>query len=290
MRRPTVPLVASLALLAGTARADIPTIDAAQLTRHAQTASDTVKLVPVTLGRKDANSGVKCAVTTGQKAAVVDPTAAPQPGAATAAVKAYAPEAPANPDPDARGGALGAQTLAQSTGGVAAGLDASRTTLKSASSTFQSLGRTVGTAPTVMAALDANSGARLQSTLAWNGAIGSANLWLTALNALNLARTSDASRAALAMRATANTVDVVAAPQCPAGTFGAGTAADPCRPVTGVCSGTGAACAPRRLLGGDGAVLLVLLPGAAAAPASRPPAITLADLAAALAALPAQAP
>ena len=49
---------------------DIPVNDAAQLTQHSLTASTTTKLVPVTTQRQDANSGVKCAVTTGKKATI----------------------------------------------------------------------------------------------------------------------------------------------------------------------------------------------------------------------------
>lgn len=83
-----------------------------------------------------------------------------------------------------------------------AGLDASRQSLSAAQSAFQASGRQVGTAPTVMAAIDVNSAARQQNNLAWNAAIGSTNLWVTALNAQNLARISDRSRVARAMRMT----------------------------------------------------------------------------------------
>ena len=57
-------------------------------------------------------------------------------------------------------------------------------------------------APTVMAAFDMNSAARLQNILAWNGAIAAANLWLTAINALNLAGASDTSSVAAGMRSS----------------------------------------------------------------------------------------
>ena len=50
-----------------------------------------------------------------------------------------------------------------------------------------------------MASIDANSSARVQNGFAWNGVIGSANLWVTALNALNLSTTGNVSRAARAL-------------------------------------------------------------------------------------------
>lgn len=189
-------LVASSTL----SRASMPTIDAAQLTRHAQTASTTVRLVPVTSQRKDAHGGVKCAVTTGKAAPVTDPTVRPQAAVGTRAVAAYAPDQPATPNPSAQGAALAHQTLAGSTGDVAAGLDAAQSSLTAAQLMFRLAAGQVGSAPTVMGALDLNSGARMQNGLAWNAVIGSANLWVTALNALNLGVVGDASRVAAAMR------------------------------------------------------------------------------------------
>ena len=63
-------LVAGL-IVAGAvpALADIPVNDVAQLTQKSLTAGTTVKLVPVTTQRQDANNGVHCAVTTGKKPA-----------------------------------------------------------------------------------------------------------------------------------------------------------------------------------------------------------------------------
>jgi hypothetical protein len=220
--------------LAGSALADIPTIDAVQLTQHSTTAGATVKLVPITSQRQDTHNGVKCAVTTGKKANVTDPTVQPQAGAGSQAIQSYAPNMPATPG--AQGATLSSQTLFNSTGNVVAGLDASRSTLGAAQSAFTSAGQQVGTAPTVMGAFDMNSGARLQNNLAWNGAIGSANLWVTALNALNLAMTSDMSRAAIGMNSGVSP-STSTARVCPVGMTGSGTAADPCRAPTS-CSTT----------------------------------------------------
>ena len=251
-------------VLAGSALADIPTIDAVQLTQHSTTAGATVKLVPITSQRQTAHSGVKCAVTTGKKANVTDPTVQPQAGAGNQAIQSYAPNLPATPTPGAQGATLNSQTLFNSTGNVVAGLDASRSTLGATQSAFTIAGQQVGTAPTVMGALDMNSGARLQNNLAWNGAIGSANLWVTAINALNLAMTSDMSRAAIGMNAGASSTSVTSSsPACPAGMTGSGTAANPCHAATS-CSTTppglpaDPACVTARYVDSAGNVLFYL--------------------------------
>lgn len=288
-------LLAAGLVSAGSAHADIPTADAALLTERAQTSSTTVKLVPITTQRKDANQGVNCAVTTGKKANVSDPTVKPQAGAGARTIQTYAPDMPATPAPDARGGTLSGQTLFKSTGDVVGGLDASRSTLGAAGAAFRSSGQQVGTGPTVMGALDMNSAARLSNNLAWNGAIGSANLWVTALNALNLARSSDASRASLGMQAApAPSGTRLSVPACPVGSLGSGTAADPCRSATGTCSSataTAGSCTMSRFVDQDGNVLLVLLPAGSApdANAGTPP-LSLAHVIAALAARSANAP
>ncbi|GLI95986.1 hypothetical protein [Methylocystis echinoides] len=290
----TILIIVAAAALATPAHAAIPVDDAAQLSQHSLTASTTVKLVPVTTQRKDANSGVKCAVTTGKKANVTDPTVKPQAGAGSQAIRSYAPDMPAAPDPGAQGGALNSQTLFQSSGNVVAGLDASRSTLGAAQSGFQVAGQQVGSGSTVMAAMDMNSAARLQNNLAWNGVVDSTNLWVTALNALNLARTSDMSRAAGGMRAATVTGGRPASgPVCPAGMIGTGSPTDPCRTPTG-CSTTlpgtnpDPGCVSARYVDTDGNVIFYLAQAQGTPTndsASAGPGLTVADVAAALAAI-----
>lgn len=72
--------------------ANIPVNDAAQLTQKSDTASTTIKLVPVTTQRKEANSGVKCAVTTGKKASITNPAVQPQAGAGAQSIQSYGPD------------------------------------------------------------------------------------------------------------------------------------------------------------------------------------------------------
>ena len=296
MKQIAMAVVAWSWLCAGSALAAIPTKDAAQLTQRSETAATTIKLAPITSQRQDANSGVKCAVTTGKKASVTDPTVKPQPGAGSQTIRTYAPDMPATPATDAKGGALNSQTLFKSTGDVAAGLDASRSTLGAAQSGFRTAGTEVGKAPTVMAAIDMNSAARLQNNLAWNGAIGSANYWVTALNALNLALNSDMSRVAIGMRATSTGNQ--RSPACAVGMVGSGTFANPCRAASCSTTPPGAPADPRcvaaRYVDSDGNVLFYLsaAQGAAQSTAAASPnqtSLSNADVAAALARIQANA-
>lgn len=225
------------------ALANVPVNDAAQLTQRSETAGMTVQLVPITTERQDTNKGVRCAVTTGKKANITNPTVQPSAGAGAQAIQAYAPSLPATPDATAQGAALNLQTLFQSAGNVVGGVDSSRSTTVAARSAFGTASQEVGTADTVMGALDMNSAARLQNNLGWNGVIGSTNLWLTALNALNIAAASDTSRAAGGMHAAVTTQQAASGQVCPLGTIGAGTAANPCRVAT-TCQTTPPGSAP----------------------------------------------
>jgi hypothetical protein len=291
MKRLALMVIAWSWIGTGLALAAIPTNDAAQLTQHSETAGATIKLVPITTQRQGANQGVKCAVTTGKKASISDPTVRPQSGAGSQTIQSYAPDMPTTPAADARGATLSGQTLFKSTGDVVAGLDASRSTLGASQSAFRTAGTEVGTATTVMATIDMNSAARVQNNLAWNGVTGSANLWVTALNALNLAGNSNMSRAAIGMRSTATSSGNPTAPACPIGMVGSATIGDPCRPAAS-CSTTppgspaDPACVNGRYVDSDGNVRFYLSQFQDAAqsadiPASQRP-VSGADVAAAL--------
>lgn len=239
--RPTYLIVMMFGLFAALpALANVPVNDAALLTKQSQTAGIKVKLVPIKTQRKNASNGVKCAVTSGKKANVSNPNVQPQSGDGARKVQSYSPGSSVTPDIRAKGATLSNQTLFQSAGKVVGGLDASRSTLQAARNVFRTAGQQAGTGETVMAALDMNSAARIQNNLAWNEAINSANLWVTALNAFNLARNGDGSRAAGGMRASGAIRPTPAGPVCPTGTTGSGTALDPCR-TTASChlGGTG---------------------------------------------------
>ena len=289
MRRRLLALLVTLGAWAGPALAAIPTDDAAQLTQRSQTSAATVKLVPITTQRKDANKGVNCSVTTGKKASITDPTVKPQPGAGARSIQPYAPAMPAAPAPEARGPTRSSQEHFRTTGDVVAGVEASRSTIGVAETSLRTAGQQAGTAPTVMGALDANSAVRVQVGQAWNGATGSANLWVTALNALNLARTSDRSRAAVGMQSVGLPPSTLAA-SCPVGAIGTGTAGDPCR-SHGICAAALAgvaadhACVIGRFIDESGAAGFFLMRVPAGSPALFDPEapLSLTDLIVALA-------
>jgi len=296
MSRALLAAFVALALVgASPAFADIPANDAAQLDQHSQTAGVTVKLVPITTDRKTANSGVKCAVTTGKKASIMDPTVQPQAGAGAQTIQSYSPAMPATPAAGSTGGALNSQTLFSSTATVVGGLDASQSTLTAARSAYQSAAQHVGSAPTVMGAVDMNTAARLQNGFAWNGTIASANLWVTAINAQNLALVSDMSQAAASMRSAAPSLQAPIGPLCPVGMTGSGTAAGPCRAPSS-CSTTppgappDSGCVTARYVDSEGNVLFYLFATQNANQAPPPTstvsegaALSAADIAAALA-------
>ena len=297
MRRVHAVLIAALILAsAAPAFADIPTGDAAQLNQHSETAATTVKLTPITTNRQNADNGVHCAVTTPKKADIVNPTVQPQAGAGAAAIQSYSPSIPATPAAGATGGTLNSQTLFSSASAVVGGVNASQSTLAAASSNYQSTVPQVGAAPTVQGAFDMNSAARIQNGLTWNNVIGSANLWVTAINALNLAMTSDMSQVAIGMQAASAPASTIVAPVCPKGTIGSGTASDPCR-TPSTCSTTppgsapDPACVTARYVDSDGDVLyfLAAVQSASQAGGSTPAAaapgapISTGDVAAALA-------
>lgn len=254
---------------AGTALATIPTIDAAQLTQHARTSSAIVHLVPIVSQRRATSFGVHCAVTTGKKASVSDPAVEPQKGAGSRLIQSYAPDMLAAAFNGAPGAASSIKTLFDAAGEVAAGLDAGSASTAATLAAFQTASRQVGTATTVMAALDMNAAARLQNGFAWNSTIGAANLWLQALNARNLVATSDASRAAIAMRTTVTASPSATDNSCPVGLLGSGTATGSCR--TGPCtvsSSADPACTSSSLTSGSNNLVLAMTPPGASA-ASR---------------------
>ncbi len=159
-----------------------------------------IKLVPVTTQRKDANNGVKCAVTTGKKAQISNPTVQPQARRGRAndpflrsrssarrrtqtAQRRRAQQPDSVPVERRRGRRPRCQSLddrALPNRGFK-----------------QRSGRRSARRQTVMGAIDAEQRRAACRTISpGTTSIGSANCWVTAINALNLAQTSDMSRAA----------------------------------------------------------------------------------------------
>lgn len=176
--------------------AAVPTIDDAQLSQHSATSNTVIKLVPIQQGSKAGTQGIHCSVTTGKKASVTNPAVTPSPASGVQKIQPYAPDMPATATVGATGAQLGNETFFQSAGSVTAGIDAGQSTITANKSVYQALGPQVGTAPTIMGAWDQNTAVRVQNGLSWNDAIGAVNLWVTALNAMNLDRINAESRAA----------------------------------------------------------------------------------------------
>jgi len=239
----------------GSAHAAVPVNDAAQLERKAETSGKTLELKSVLTEQKQKRAGVKCAVTTGKKGSVQNPATEPNAATGTNAVRSYGPELPATPDKGATGGTLNEQTLGATASKTVAGVDASQGAVAATGEAYRARTGETGRAQTVMQAFDENSSIRIQNGMTWNQAMNAANLWVLALNALNLAAQSDMSQGAGAV----NPLTPPAVPQvCPAGFNGTGTSADPCRPPGCASVTQSNTCVLRRFIDANGNVLTYL--------------------------------
>ena len=211
--------------------ADIPVDDAQQLTQKLQTSATTTTLVPVQQKHRDGQKGINCATHTGQQGATQNNTATPNAGAGTAAVQKYDPQMPANPSTGATGPTLATQTYGAAAGNIVAGNMATQSTIVSNGPTYQSASTLVGQSPTIMAGYDPNSSIGTQNSLGWNQVLATANLLVSAYNAINVMRVSQTSQAARGMNFTSWASGLGAVPNsaiCGAGFRGSGTAGDPC--------------------------------------------------------------
>lgn len=225
-------LICAFALTFATpAFADIPVDDAQQLTQKLQTSATTTTLVPVQQKHRDGQKGIDCATHTGQQGATQNNTATPSTSAGTAAVQKYDPQMPATPAAGATGSTQATQTYGAAAGNVVAGNMATQSTIVSNGPTYQSASALVGQSPTIMAGYDQNSSIGTQNGLSWNQVLATANLLVSAYNAINVMRVSQASQAARGMNFTSWASGLGAVPNnavCGAGFRGSGTANDPC--------------------------------------------------------------
>ena len=222
---------AFLAASATAALADIPVEDAQQLTQKIQTSALTTTLVPVQQKHRDGQKGIDCATHTGQRGAVQNNTATPNAGAGVAAVQKYDPQMPATPAPNATAPTLATQNFGSSASNVVAGNIATQATIVSNGPTYQSASVLVGQSPTIMAGYDQNSSIGTQNGLGWNQVLATANLLVSAFNAINVMRVSQVSQAARGMSFTSYASGIGAVANnaiCGAGYRGSGTANDPC--------------------------------------------------------------
>jgi hypothetical protein len=186
-----------LAILSGgVALADIPVDDDQQLTQKTLTQTITTSTVPVQQNSNKGQGGINCATHQGQKGTTQNNTAQPNTATGNTAVQQYDPQsatAPANPT-TAPGAAT--QNLDQTAASVVAGNAATQTTITANGPTYQTASTGVGPAPTFMAGYDQNSSLGTQNGLSWNQVLQTANLLMTAYNAINVSRNAQLSQAA----------------------------------------------------------------------------------------------
>jgi len=233
--------------------AAVPVNDAAQLERKAETSGKTLEMKSVLTQQNQKRAGVKCAVTTGKKGSVQNPSAEPNAATGSNAVRPYGPDLPAQPQQGATGGTLNEQTLGATAGKTVAGVDASQSGVTATGDAYRARSGETGRAGTVMQAFDENSSIRIQNGMTWNQTMNAVNLWVQALNALNLASQSDMSQGAGAV----NPLTPPTPPDrtCPSGDTGTGTASDPCRPPGCAATATDNACVLRRYIDSNGNVV-----------------------------------
>ena len=252
-------LCTAAALVCTPVRADIPTIDAAQLDQHANTANTKVKLVPVVTNHATARQGVHCATTTGQKGTVANTAAPANAAVGQNAVQSSAPGTPTTVTTGAAGASLGVQDQGRQTAAVAAGAAGSQQTVSNGSSVLSQQGATVGTAPTVMGAWDANSIARTQQATTFNNVIAAVTMLAQAYNVANLARVEIASQSGASLNyPTLSPTTGATASQCPTGATGAGTSSSPCTTKSSNCTAASATCLVERTVDSLGNVLFYL--------------------------------
>ncbi|WP_330085162.1 hypothetical protein [Methylocystis iwaonis] len=225
-------LFASAFLLASAtaALADIPIDDAEQLTQKVQTSALTTTLVPVQQKQRDGQKGIDCATHTGQKGAVQNNTATPNSSSAAAAVQSYAPQLSTTPAANATGSTLATQNLVSAAGDVVAGNMATQAAIVSNGPTYQNASSLIGGSATIMAGYDQNSSGGTQNGVSWNQVLATANLLVSAYNAINMMRVSQASQAARGMSFTsfASGTGYPSNAICGVGYRGDGTANNPC--------------------------------------------------------------
>ena len=256
--------ILGVTLLLSSAEADVPVLDAARLNQQAQTSQHVTTTLTAVGGTRTATSGIACATTTGQHAAVVNPAATPQDGAAT--LQALQPKL-ATLGPATGAAQSSFSSLGNAVGGVLAGYNATAQTMGSTASAYQNLSGLIGTAETVMQAMDQNSAVRAQNGETAAAAVVAANQLTQAYNTKNLATLSQMSGVANALGpsvvATSQTGSgPLSANSCPLGMSGSGTVSSPC--VESVCGATGygvtpdAACVTQRLVDSYGNVRVFL--------------------------------
>lgn len=240
-------VMAVLVSAGSAASAAVPTRDQAILNQRTETSTVKVRLLDTTK-KTDTNArGIRCATTTGQRGTTRDTTQPVAPNGGDQRLRQFDPGIQRAPDttssppgnPPVNPGRNAQQrALMDGTSTVVGGIDTQAAIIPDTQAQFRQLGQGVGTAPTVMGALDQNSAVRVQNGITWNQTTQSANLLVQALNTANLFNVGQLSASAGGMNTGLTQRVSPGGGMCAAGYVGRGTTDDPCRPSATVCSTT----------------------------------------------------
>ena len=238
--------LAAVAVGAGASLAAVPTRDQAILNQRTETATVTITLLGATRRTETNARGIRCAATTGQRGTTRDTSQAPAPNGGDQRIRQFDPGIQRAPDgagaPPGQilvnpGRNAQQRALMDGTSTVIGGVETQQVIVPQTQAQYRQMSLGVGTAPTVMGALDQNSAVRVQNGLTWNQTTQSANLLVQALNAQNLFNVGQLSAGAGGMM-TGLPSPNPSGGRCAMGMIGQGTADDPCRPAAILCSTT----------------------------------------------------
>lgn len=251
--RSVFAIFAMLSLASLPALAAVPTRDQAILNQRTETSTVKVRLLDTTKKTDTTAKGIRCATTTGQRGTTRDTTQPVTPNGGDARVRQFDPGIQRAPAPTSNPASAPSgsprrnaqqRALMDGTSTVIGGVDVTAAIIPATQAQYRQMTVGVGTAPTVMGALDQNSAVRLQNGLTWNQATQSANLLVQALNTQNLFNVSQLSVSAGGMMTGLPMPSPSGGAACAAGLTGRGTADDPCQPASIMCSTTPPGVAP----------------------------------------------
>ena len=199
------------------------------------TQTTTTNTVPVQQNNNKGQGGINCATHTGQQGTTQNNTQPPSAATGNNAVQQYDPQAASAPANPTTAPGVATQNLEQTSGGVVAGNAATQSTITANGPTYQTASAGVGPAATIMAGYDQNSSLGAQNGLSWNQVLQTANIWVSAYNAINVFRNAQLSQAARAMVFVPWAISAGAIPSnadCAPGYTGAGPRAVPASPPT----------------------------------------------------------
>ncbi|MGL4438696.1 MAG: hypothetical protein ACRCUE_05450 [Bosea sp. (in: a-proteobacteria)] len=225
----------------------VPTRDQAILNQRTETSTVKVRLLDTTRKTETNAKGIRCATTTGQRGTTRDTTQPVPPNGGDQRVRQFDPgiqrapdttSGPAGNPPTNASRNAQQRTLMDGTSTVVGGTETQQAIIPATQQQYRQMTTGVGTAPTVMGALDQNSAVRVQNGITWNQTTQSANLLVQALNTANLFNVGQLSAGAGGMATGLPSPTPTGGGMCAVGFVGRGTTDDPCRPAAPVCATT----------------------------------------------------